>query len=145
MIIIKVRTVVTSGERKEGTSGVPKKPNSNTYRASARVQIEALIRYVLIFNRYETILQNIKYALSSYRDKHTLKTAWKARCIQRIRGFPKVPCRNMMVQGELATGPLPIGLFPIPHSQGPHTQACSHLHSQIQAPFHTLLSTHSHT
>lgn len=60
MIIIKVKKVVTSGERKGGTSGVPTKPTSNTYRASARVQMEALIPYVLIFNRYETSLQNIK-------------------------------------------------------------------------------------
>lgn len=59
MIIIKVRIVVPSGERKGGNSGVPTKPNSNTYRASERVHIEALIPYVLIHNRYETSLQNI--------------------------------------------------------------------------------------
>lgn len=59
MIIIKVRIVVPSRERKKANSGVPTKPNSNTYRASERVQIEALIPYVLIHNRYETSLQNI--------------------------------------------------------------------------------------
>lgn len=67
-------------------------------------------------------------------------TTWKDRFTLKILGFLRVPRRNMF-QGKLATGPLSISPFSIPHCQEPHTQGCSHLHSQAQAPSHTLLPT----
>lgn len=67
-------------------------------------------------------------------------TTWKDRFTLKILGFLRVPCRNM-AQGKLATSPLSISPFSIPYCQEPHTQGCNHLHSQAQAPSHTLLPT----